>query len=257
MIQFDDRGLITAVVQDSESKAILMVAHMNREALARTLSGPHVWFYSRSRGELWEKGATSGNYLNTVDVSLDCDGDALLVTAVPEGAACHTGAVSCFHNVIKNEEEPVHHHVEPGVICDCNYFAHEFAVDEEESVNRVDPGVANERSVFVNVEEEYVNRVGPGVMQLLAEVIHERAVTMPEGSYTADLLRQGVSRIAQKLIEEAGETGLAAATGSLDEVAPEMSDLLYNCVVLLESTGVSIDDVWAELAKRRGASSVG
>lgn len=207
MIQFDDRGLITAVVQDSESKAVLMVAHMNREALARTLSGPHVWFFSRSRGELWEKGATSGNYLNTVNVSLDCDGDAVLVTAVPEGAACHTGAVSCFHKVVESEEESV-------------------------------------------------NRVGPGVMQLLAEVIHERAITMPEGSYTADLLRQGVSRVAQKLIEEAGETGLAAATGSLDEVASEMSDLLYNCVVLLESTGVSIDDVWAELAKRRGASSV-
>ena len=234
MIQFDDRGLITAVVQDSDSKAVLMVAHMNREALARTLSGPHVWFYSRSRGELWEKGATSGNYLNTVNVSLDCDGDAVLVTAVPEGAACHTGAVSCFHNVVKGEEEPVHH-VEPGVICDCNYFANHFAVDEVESVNRV----------------------GPGVMQLLAEVIHDRAITMPEGSYTADLLRQGVSRVAQKLIEEAGETGLAAATGSLDEVASEMSDLLYNCVVLLESTGVSIDDVWAELAKRRGTSSVG
>lgn len=208
MIQFDDRGLITAIVQDSESKAVLMVAHMNREALARTLSGPHVWFYSRSRGELWEKGATSGNYLNIVDVSLDCDGDALLVTVAPEGSACHTGAVSCFHKVVESEEESV-------------------------------------------------NRVGPGVMQLLAEVIHERAITMPEGSYTADLLRQGVSRVAQKLIEEAGETGLAAATGSLDEVAPEMSDLLYNCVVLLESTGVSIDDVWAELAKRRGTSSVG
>lgn len=208
MIQFDDRGLITAVVQDSESKAVLMVAHMNREALARTLSGPHVWFYSRSRGELWEKGATSGNYLNTVNVSLDCDGDAVLVTAVPEGAACHTGAVSCFHKVVESEVESV-------------------------------------------------NRVGPGVMQLLAEVIHERAITMPEGSYTADLLRQGVSRVAQKLIEEAGETGLAAATGSLDEVASEMSDLLYNCVVLLESTGVSIDDVWTELAKRRGTSSVG
>lgn len=208
MIQFDDRGLITAVVQDSESKAVLMVAYMNREALARTLIGPHVWFYSRSRGELWEKGATSGNYLNTVNVSLDCDGDALLVTAVPEGVACHTGAVSCFHNVVEGKEESV-------------------------------------------------NRVGPGVMQVLAEVIHDRAVTMPEGSYTADLLKQGVSRVAQKLIEEAGETGLAAATGSLDEVASEMSDLLYNCVVLLESTGVSIDDVWAELGKRRGTSSVG
>ena len=85
MITFDDRGLLTAVVQNVRTKEVLMVAHMNREALKRTIAGPHVWFYSRSRKSLWEKGSTSGDYLNVVDLKLDCDGDALLVMAEPVG----------------------------------------------------------------------------------------------------------------------------------------------------------------------------
>ena len=202
MIQFDDRGLLTAVVQDSCTKDVLMVAYMDREALKRTIIGPHVWFYSRSRKELWEKGATSGDYLDVVELQLDCDGDALLVQAKPAGAACHTGAITCFHEA-------------------------------------------------VSPETEMQNRVGPGIVHELVDVIHQRAVEMPEGSYTAKLLQSGTSRIAQKVIEEAGETGLAAATGQLDEVPLEMADLVYNCITLLESIGVPIEEVWNELAKRR------
>ena len=202
MITFDDRGLLTAVVQDVCTKDVLMVAHMNREALKRTIAGPHVWFYSRSRKELWEKGSTSGDYLNVVDLRQDCDGDALLVIVEPVGAACHTGALSCFH-------------------------------------------------IEVDPDAEGSNRVGPGILFELVDIIHQRAVKMPEGSYTAKLLAGGPSRIAQKVIEEAGETGLAAATGATDEVASEMADLIYNCVTLLESVGVPIEEVWAELAKRR------
>ncbi len=202
MVLFDDRGLLTAVVQNVHTKDVLMVAHMNREALKRTILGPHVWFYSRSRKELWEKGATSGDYLNLVDLKIDCDGDALLVFVEPVGAACHTGELSCFHKLLDDDAE-------------------------------------------------YNYRIGPGILHILEAVIHQRATDMPERSYTAKLLAAGPSRIAQKVIEEAGETGLAAATGANDEVAPEMADLFYNCVTLLESVGVSIDEVWAELAKRR------
>ena len=202
MITFDDRGLLTVVVQDARTNEVLMVAHMNREALKRTIAGPHVWFYSRSRKSLWEKGSTSGDYLNVVDLKLDCDGDALLVTAEPVGAACHTGKISCFHN-------------------------------------------------SVDADGETSNRIGPGILNELVDIIHQRAVEMPEGSYTAKLLAAGPSRIAQKVIEEAGETGLAAATGATDDVAAEMADLIYNCVTLLESVGVPIEDVWAELARRR------
>jgi len=95
-LRWDDRGLLPAIVQDAGDGGVLMLAWMNREALERTLAGPHVTFWSRSRGALWTKGDTSGHRLETVAVRADCDGDALLVTARPTGPACHTGARSCF-----------------------------------------------------------------------------------------------------------------------------------------------------------------
>lgn len=97
MIRFDENGLIPAIVQDADTGQVLTLAYMNREALARTLATGQTHFWSRSRRELWHKGATSGNYQQVVDLTLDCDGDALLVRVRPLGPACHTGAVSCFH----------------------------------------------------------------------------------------------------------------------------------------------------------------
>jgi len=95
-IRFDDRSLIVGVVQDADTGAVLMVGYLNEESLRLTRETGRVWFWSRSRGELWEKGATSGNYLNLVSIREDCDGDALLIEAVPEGPTCHTGATTCF-----------------------------------------------------------------------------------------------------------------------------------------------------------------
>ncbi|GAC1328911.1 MAG: hypothetical protein NVSMB17_04810 [Candidatus Dormibacteria bacterium] len=92
------RGLLTAVVQDDADGAVLMVAHMDEEAYRRTRTTGHAWFWSRSRKRLWEKGESSGNFLVVRSVTLDCDGDAVLVRAAPAGPACHTGARSCFHN---------------------------------------------------------------------------------------------------------------------------------------------------------------
>ena len=96
LIRYDDRGLVPAVVQDAADGAVLMVGFMNEEALSRTLSTGDVWFWSRSRRSLWHKGETSGNVLRLVELRLDCDGDALLVRAAPEGPTCHTGERSCF-----------------------------------------------------------------------------------------------------------------------------------------------------------------
>jgi phosphoribosyl-ATP pyrophosphohydrolase/phosphoribosyl-AMP cyclohydrolase len=94
--RFDEAGLVVGVVQDANTGAVLMVGYLNEESLRLTTETGHVWFWSRSRSELWEKGATSGNYLNLVSIREDCDGDALLITALPEGPTCHTGATSCF-----------------------------------------------------------------------------------------------------------------------------------------------------------------
>ena len=95
-VRFDAAGLVPAIVQDRADGAVLMLAWMNEEALRATLEGGEAVFWSRSRAELWRKGATSGNVQRVVEVALDCDGDALLLRVDPAGPACHTGARSCF-----------------------------------------------------------------------------------------------------------------------------------------------------------------
>lgn len=95
-VRFDKRGLVPAVVQDARTREVLTLAYMNEESLRRTLQEGETWFWSRSRSELWHKGATSGNTQRVVEVRLDCDADALVVLVEPRGPACHTGAVSCF-----------------------------------------------------------------------------------------------------------------------------------------------------------------
>jgi phosphoribosyl-AMP cyclohydrolase / phosphoribosyl-ATP pyrophosphohydrolase len=92
------KGLVPAIVQDSQTKQVLMLAYMNEEAYEKTVKTKQTWFYSRSREALWNKGATSGNTQQVVDMKLDCDQDTILISVIPEGPACHTGEVSCFYN---------------------------------------------------------------------------------------------------------------------------------------------------------------
>ena len=208
MIQFDDRGLLAAIIQDADSGRVLMHAYMNEEALKRTLEGPDAWFYSRSRQELWHKGATSGNFLKVVEVQQDCDGDAIVVQVNPAGPACHTGAESCF-----------------------------------------DSGVLDAALLEADGSTE---KLGPGVLQELLDVINQRVSEKPEGSYTVSLIEEGPGRVAQKVVEEAGETAIASVSQTHDDVAEEMGDLLYHCMVLLASLKMPVDMVWEVLAKRRG-----
>ena len=104
-IRWDERGLVSAVVQDDRTHRVLMLAYMNADALARTLQSGETWFWSRSRRELWHKGATSGNRQRVTGIHYDCDGDALLVRVDPLGPACHTGRTSCFHNPLAGSSE--------------------------------------------------------------------------------------------------------------------------------------------------------
>ncbi|AKL93702.1 histidine biosynthesis bifunctional protein HisIE [Clostridium aceticum] len=99
-LKFDENGLIPAIIQDEKSKEVLMMAYMNEVSLKKTLETGETWFWSRSRGELWHKGETSGHIQTVKEISYDCDGDTLLVKVTQEGVACHTGAKSCFHNPI-------------------------------------------------------------------------------------------------------------------------------------------------------------
>ena len=103
-VKFDENGLIPAVVQDAQSKEVLTVAYMNEESLTKTIETGETWFYSRSRQELWHKGATSGNTQKVVSIKADCDQDALVVEVVPTGPACHNGTTSCFTESIIEQE---------------------------------------------------------------------------------------------------------------------------------------------------------
>ncbi|MFC2014831.1 phosphoribosyl-AMP cyclohydrolase [Chloroflexota bacterium] len=95
-IQFDEKGLVPAIIQDDQTGEVLMLGFMNREALDKTMTGEDVWFYSRSRQEMWHKGSTSGNYLKVREVWKNCEDNSILVKAHPLGPTCHTGNKTCY-----------------------------------------------------------------------------------------------------------------------------------------------------------------
>ena len=104
MLNFDDKGLIPAIVQDARNGEVLMLGYMDKESLKRTLASGDVWFYSRSRQELWHKGETSGNFLRLKSISKDCDSDTLLIRVEPTGPVCHTGSRSCFFQQLESDD---------------------------------------------------------------------------------------------------------------------------------------------------------
>ncbi|ANU11594.1 bifunctional phosphoribosyl-AMP cyclohydrolase/phosphoribosyl-ATP pyrophosphatase protein [Planococcus antarcticus DSM 14505] len=108
-IQYDQNGLIPVIIQNAETKEVLTLAYANEEAVQKTIDTNETWLYSRSRSELWNKGATSGNTQKVTAVRLDCDGDSLIYEVIPNGPACHTGKVSCFFETIHGE-----HNESPG-----------------------------------------------------------------------------------------------------------------------------------------------
>ncbi len=221
MIRFDDNGLIPAIVQHARSGEVLMLGYMNEAALRQTRASGLVTFWSRSRGELWQKGATSGNVLRLVELRQDCDGDALLVLAEPAGPTCHTGARSCFF-------QPLHESYE---------LTHAPANTPSES-----PGAPRESSP--------APRPSSAILIQLADLIEQRKRDQPEESYTVKLLRGGPERIGKKVGEEATEVVIGAMKGDSREVAYEVADLLYHTLVLLASQGVTLEQVWDELRRR-------
>ena len=204
-VKLNEQGLLPAIAQDANTGQVLMLGYMNPGSLKRTVEGIQVWFYSRSREDLWHKGEVSGNYLNLKEAWLDCDSDTVLLKVDPDGPACHTGETSCFFNLLEG------------------------------------------------LPEEYeASESGPGILSELFAVIQDRQSEMPEESYTTKLLQGGVGRIAQKVIEEAGETAIAAVQDDKEGLPGEVADLMYHALVLMAGSGIKPQDVWEELRKRRG-----
>jgi phosphoribosyl-AMP cyclohydrolase / phosphoribosyl-ATP pyrophosphohydrolase len=219
---FDKAELLPAVVQDARTGRVLMLGYMDRESYARTLAEGVAWFYSRSRGRLWMKGETSGNVLRVRSVSLDCDGDAILVRAEPVGPTCHTDAPSCFFTTVRDAGEP----------------AGEATATPAPGTSSGDPAPSSEARTADAAAE-------------LWRTIERRFAERPEGSYVAKLAAGGRERIAKKVGEEAVEVAIAAIKGSREELTYETADLWFHSFVLLAEAGLSPADVWAELARRR------
>jgi phosphoribosyl-AMP cyclohydrolase / phosphoribosyl-ATP pyrophosphohydrolase len=225
-LKFDADGLIPAIVQDHTSGEVLMLAYMNPESLARTLQSGETWFFSRSRGELWHKGATSGHTQKVTDMRLDCDGDTLLVFVVPQGPACHTGEQTCFFENV--------HSVTPTA---------EVASPNEAEINK-----HGGRLSLVN---------GPAMdlgilLQDLFTLILDRKDQRPENSYTSYLFNSGLDKILKKVGEEASETIIAAKNEGTKELTSELTDLLYHLLVLMAEREVSLRDIISELSSRAG-----
>ena len=211
MLTLKDNGLIPAIAQDATTGKVLMLGYMNIESLKRTLDEREAWFYSRSQGGLWHKGETSGNYLHIESIQQDCDGDTLLLQVVPDGPTCHTGNQSCFFTGLEE-------------------------VDGVESETRAAGTSTRDASILE---------------ELFAVIQTRRQDKDTENSYTSRLFQSGSQRIAQKVIEEAGEVALAGATGNKGELSEEIGDLLYHTLVLMEANDIELGDVWAVLRERR------
>jgi phosphoribosyl-ATP pyrophosphohydrolase/phosphoribosyl-AMP cyclohydrolase len=215
---FDDKGLVPCVVQDAHTGVVLMVAFMNAESFALTVDSGVVHFWSRSRQALWKKGETSGNLLHVVELRVDCDRDAVLVRARPDGPTCHTGTTSCFFRVREGDGE------------------------------RQDDGVP---AATVSVTPEASDG---RILDALAEIIAARKRSTAEKSYTKSLLDGGPAKIIAKIVEESGELCEELPSGPADAVAHETADLLFHVLVGLGARDVPLEAVWQTLRKRLGTS---
>ena len=160
-VQLDQKGLVPVIAQDADTGEVLMLGYMTPGSLKRTLESGEVWFYSRSREDLWHKGEVSGNYMKVKATYMDCDGDVIRIDVIPDGPICHTGNKTCFF------------------------------------------------TQFEEMPEFYSKDEGSGIIEELFSLIQDRKRDGLSTSYTGDLLKNRVSHISQKLIEEAGETAIA------------------------------------------------
>ena len=224
-LKYDEKGLIPAITQDYKTDEVLMLAYMNEESVKKTLETGRAHYYSRSRQKLWLKGETSGHYQNVKSISMDCDGDTLLLKVEQIDAACHTGHRSCFFRKM-----------EVGVDASVNTVD----LDEDKPL-----GAGNAEKVTDNTP------VGPEVLQAVYAVINDRVSHPKEGSYTNYLLEKGLDKILKKIGEETSEVIIAAKNGSQSETCYEVADLLYHVMVMMVKQGMALEDIYKELGKRR------
>ena len=220
---FVKASLIPAVIQEKNTKKVLMLAYMNEESLRKTIETGYTWFFSRSRNELWNKGATSGHVQRVISITGDCDDDTLLIEVEQTGPACHTGNESCFFQ-------------ESGIA--------EFRTKEEKEESQ---RKREEADLDLALKELY-------------QVVVERKTTFAENSYTCYLFEKGLDKILKKCGEECSEVIIAAKNAAAlgedmrdaaqMETKNEICDLLYHLTVLMVNEGITLDEVNEILQQR-------
>jgi phosphoribosyl-ATP pyrophosphohydrolase/phosphoribosyl-AMP cyclohydrolase len=213
-IKFDEKGLVPCIIQEVISNEVLMLAYMNKKSLQKTIDTGFTWFYSRSRDQLWNKGATSGNKQKVKEISYDCDGDTLLIKVEQIGAACHTGKKSCFYNKVNSK------------------------IDKESKTKQEKLMETKGNQLGIILDEVY-------------KVIQERKINRPEKSYTTYLFNEGQDKILKKIGEETSEIIIASKNNNNDEIIYESADFLYHLLVLLNYHGIRLDELAVELENRR------
>jgi phosphoribosyl-ATP pyrophosphohydrolase/phosphoribosyl-AMP cyclohydrolase len=213
----DENGLVPCVTQDLRTRAVLMVAWVSEAALEATIQNGYATYFSRSRNELWEKGATSGNRQRIVHIRLDCDGDTLLYLVEAGLPACHTGTDTCFHWRWGGPvwlSDPVE------------------LQDETESHKVVDS------------------------LDTVLDARLRAPTPAEKPSYTRALLEGGLAKQSEKIREETEELLVALASETEERVVSESADVLYHLAVALKARKVSFKQVLAELDRRLGTSGV-
>jgi phosphoribosyl-AMP cyclohydrolase / phosphoribosyl-ATP pyrophosphohydrolase len=197
-IRFDDRGLVPVIAQNADTGAVLTLAYANREALQRTLESGEAHYYSRSRGELWRKGSSSGNTQRVVEVRVDCDGDTLLYRVEPRGPACHTGEESCFFTTLAGGEDGGDGEADFGAV-----------------VERLDATIAQRHREMP--EGSYTAKLLAGGTERVAQKVGEEAVEVVVAALMGERLAEEAADLVYHLLvllEERG-VGIGEVAGVL------------------------------------------
>lgn len=239
-LDWDKSPLIPAVVQDSSTKKVLMLAFMDKQALGLTLESGYMHYFSRSKNRIWKKGERSGHTQKVESIALDCDNDALLFTITQVGAACHTGHKSCFfHKLDSSSAKELE-----------STFSMDSACALESKTLESNAPESSSKAHTSDLSQVY------GIMDTLYHTLLERKSAPESSSYTASLYAKGVNGFGKKIIEEAGEVLLALKDKDSAQIVYECADLLYHILVGLAYYNIHPEQVLAELQRRLGLSGL-
>ena len=229
-VKFNKEGLIPVIIQDEETKQVLMLAYMNEESLEKTIEEGRTCFYSRSRRELWFKGNTSGNIQSVKKIVLDCDNDTLLILVKQKGVACHTGNYSCFFKEIKD-----------GKIKEIKLKS-PFLLQKEQAEG-TKFSQKEDRSETSETNSEIINE--------LYQVIQDRKLNYQKDSYVCKLLANSEDLLPKKIGEEAAEVIIALKDKEKSAIIYEVADLCFHTLVALGNFNISPQEIFEELKRRR------